>query len=135
MPEEVVRTPVGYKTIATGGAPARAIFPVFNTDTDPGPPQLSYKVIAGDDLASIIILGRNLAGIVSVNVSQDVNVAGNGGTAPVVGAGVIVTDTSITVPLDASLGAAQGDFWGIYLTDGDGNVYGAPSPLQIVVGL
>ncbi len=133
MPQEVVRTPVGYKTIETGGAPARAVFPVFDTATNPGPPELSYKVAAGAAAASITILGRNLTGIVSVDVSQDVNVAGNGGTAPVVGA-IVVADTSITVPLDASLGAAQDDFWGIFLTDGDGNVYTVPSPLQVVVG-
>jgi len=132
MPQEVVRTPVGFKAIETGGAPARAVFPVFNDVVDPGPPGLTYKAIAGDDLGSIIILGRNLTGIVSVDVSTDVNVAGNGGPSPVVGA-LIVTDTSITVPLDGSQGPTiAGDYWGIFLTDADGNVYGAPSPLKIV---
>ena len=132
MPEEVVRTPVGYKTIDTGGAPARAIFPVFDTDTDPGPPQLSYKIPAGSAAGSITILGRNLTGIIGVNVATDVKVSGNGSPPPAVGA-LIVTDTSIIVPLDATP-SAQDDFWGIYLTDGDGNVYGAPSPLEIVGG-
>jgi len=131
MPEEVVRTPVGYKTIETGGAPARAIFPVFDTDTNPGPPELSYKVPEGPG-GQIIIRGRNLTGIIGVNVATDVKVSGNATAAPAVGA-LVVTDTQITVPLDATP-STDGDFWGIYLTDGDGNVYGAPSPLQIVVG-
>lgn len=114
------------------GAPARAIFPVQDTVTDPGDPQLMYKVVAGDDLASIVILGSNLTGIVSVDASTDVKVGGNAGTAPVVGT-IVVADTNIVVPLDATNSTA-GDFWGILLTDGDGNVYAAPSPVGPVVG-
>ena len=133
MPEEVVRTPVGFKTIETGGAPARVVFPVFDDQLDGTPPLLAYQIFPGDDSAQIIILGRNLTGIVSVDASQDVNVAGNGGGAPVVGA-LIVTDTSIVVPLNG-VATQLGDFWGIFLTDGDGNVYEAPSPVRVAGGV
>ncbi len=133
MPEEVVRTPVGFKTLDTGSAPARAVFPVFDNNLDPTPPQLAYQIFPGDDSAQIIILGRNLTGIVSVDASTDVNVAGNPGGAPVVGA-LTVTNTSIIVPVDCTA-CEIGDFWGIFLTDGDGNVYEAPSPLRPAGGV
>ena len=69
MPEEVVRTPVGYKTIETGGAPARVVFPVFDEQLDGNPPRLAYQIFPGDDSASITILGRNLTGIVAVGIA------------------------------------------------------------------
>lgn len=111
-----------------GGAPARAILPVFDTSTDGAGPGLSYKVGGGDDLGQIIILGENLLGITVVDVSTDVQVGGNVGPAPIVGA-LVVADTSIIVPLDASL-SPPFDLWGIILRDAAGNVYGAPSPLK-----
>jgi len=117
------------KRLAKGGAPARAILPVFDTVTDGSGPGLAYKVFAGDDLGSIVILGENLTGITGVDVSTDVRVGGSSGPPPIVGA-LTVADTSIIVPLDASLS----DFpamWGIILRDAAGNVYGAPSPLKI----
>jgi len=110
-----------------GGAPARAILPVF--DTSGSGPGLAYQVFAGDDLASIIILGENLTGITVVDVSTDVQVGGSAGPAPIVGA-LVVADTSIIVPLDATLSGFPAR-WGIILRDADGNVYGAPSPINI----
>ncbi len=110
-----------------GGAPARAILPVF--DNEGSGPALAYQVFAGDDLASIVILGENLTGIADVDVSTDVQVGGNAGPAPIVGV-LFVADTSITVSLDTTL-SSFGDRWGIILRDADGNVYGAPSPLNI----
>ena len=133
MPEEVVRTPVGFKAIETGGAPARVVFPVFDDNLEPSQPLLAYQIFPGDDSASIVILGRNLTGIVAVDASTDVNVAGNGGDAPVVGA-LTVTDTSIIVPLDGT-DTQLDDYWGIFLTDGDGNVYEAPSPVRVAGGV
>jgi len=112
-----------------GGDPERAVLPVFDVVTDFGGPGLVYKVQAGDDLASIVILGLNLTGITAVDVLTDVKVGGNAGPAPVVGA-LVVADTSIIVPLDATLSTID-DFWGIILRDAAGNVYGAPSPLKI----
>lgn len=114
---------------AGGGAPARAILPVFDINTDPAGPGLVYKVAAGDDLGSITIRGENLTGITVVDVSTDVQVGGNAGPPPIVGA-LIVADTSIVVPIDATASFAN-DFWGIILRDGAGNVYGAPSPLKL----
>ncbi len=122
------------RRLARGGAPVRAILPVFDIVTDPGPPGLAYKVAVGDDLGSIVILGENLTGITTVDVSTDVNVGGNGSPPPVVGP-LTVTDTSILVPIDASGSLFAGDFWGIILRDAAGNVYGAPSPLNIFAQL
>lgn len=120
-----------WKHHTADGAPARAILPVF--DTEGAGPALAYQVIAGDDSAQIIIRGENLTGITEVDVSTDVNVPGpNPGDPPIVGA-LTVTDTSIIVPLNAE----ESDFqalWGIILRDGDGNVYGAPSPIHIFNG-
>ena len=101
---------------------------MFDTVTDGGGPGLVYKVGAGDDLGSFVIQGENLTGIASVAL-VDVKVGGNAGPAPVLGA-LVVADTTIDVPADGT-NAVGDDFWGIILTDGDGNVYGAPSPLKI----
>ncbi len=132
MPQEVVRTPVGYKTIETGAAPARAIFPVFHTNAG-FPPDLAYKVEVLPDPATteITILGRNLDGITGVNVDTDVNVGGNGAEPPFI-TNTVFGPTSIVVTLDSSQ-TDNGDFWGIFLTDADGNVYEAPSPIEIFV--
>jgi len=116
-----------WKHHTADGAPARAILPVF--DSDGAGPGLSYQVSAGDDSAFIIIRGENLTGITEVDVSTDVYVQGSAGDPPLVGA-LVVADTFITVPLNA----LASDFparWGIILRDGDGNVYGAPSPINI----
>lgn len=112
-----------------GGAPARAVLPVFDLVTDGAGPGLVYKVGAGDDLGSIVVRGENLTGITTVEVNRDVQVGGNSGPAPSVGL-LIVTDTAITVPIDASAATAN-DLWGVILRDADGNVYAAPSPLKI----
>ena len=117
---------------AGGGAPARAILPIMDTETDSAGPGLSYKAGEGDDLASIVIQGLNLTGIATVAVNRDVRGAtgsSNTGPAPVVGT-LTVNDTFIVVPLDCTNCDFQ-DLWGIILTDGDGNVYGAPSPVKI----
>ena len=114
------------KQFAKGGAPVRAILPVFDTVATPG---LAYKSSVIDDADVIVIQGENLEGITEVDVSTDVNVSGNGGPSPTI-VGVVVLDTSITVTLDGTA-SNTGDMWGIILRDGDGNVYGAPSPLTI----
>jgi len=130
MPQEVVRTPVGYKAVETGGAPARAIFPVFDDLLDPFPtPGLAYKVEAATQVdQTFIIRGVNLDGIVSVDVSEDVNVAGNGAPAPLIQS-VVFGPTSIAVTIDTSQGN-NGSIWGVLLTDANGNQYAAPSPLK-----
>ena len=134
MPQEVVRTPVGYKAIETGSAPARAIFPVYDTAVDPFPtPNLAYKVEAQTQVVqTFIIRGVNLDGIVGVDVSEDVNVAGNGSPAPIIQS-IVFGPTSITVDLDTSQGN-DGSMWGVLLTDADGNQYAAPSPIKEWVG-
>lgn len=139
-PQEMMRRPGGGLSRATvktmikrfapgGGAPARAVLPVFDLLTDGGGPALVYKVAAGDDLASIVILGENLTGITVVDVSTDVKVGGNTAAPPTVGP-LVVADTSIVVPLNAALSDVD-DYWGIILRDAAGNVYGAPSPIKI----
>jgi hypothetical protein len=105
------------------------VLPVFDLVTDGAGPGLVYKVGAGDDLGSIVVRGENLTGITTVEVNRDVQVGGNSGPAPSVGL-LIVTDTAITVPIDASAATAN-DLWGVILRDADGNVYAAPSPLKI----
>lgn len=112
------------------GAPARAILPVFDVDTDADGPGLAYKVRRNNDTDQIIIRGEGLIGITVVDLSTDVQVGGNVGGAPVVDGALVVTDTSITVPIDAS-GTSDNDMWGVILRDADGNVYGAPSAIKI----
>jgi len=112
--------------------PARAILPIMDTITDSAGPGLSYKAGEGDDLAQIIIQGSNLTGITTVDVNVDVRGptgSANTGPAPVTGA-LVVNDDNIVVPLDCTNCDFE-DMWGIVLTDGDGNVYGAPSPVKI----
>jgi len=128
--ERVQGTSRGWKDHTPGnggGAPARAILPVFDDVLGPGFPGLTYKVDTEQDEV-IVVRGKGLTGIVSVTL-RDVQVGGNGGNAPIVD-NIVVADTAITVTLNAS-GSDNGDLWGIILADGDGNVYGAPSSIYI----
>lgn len=120
-----------HAPVAAGGAPARAILPVFDVFTDGAGPGLAYK-ITNQPGQSIIVRGKGLTGIVSADVSTDVQVGGNAGPPPGIDS-IVVLDAAITINLDGT-GTANGDEWGIILTDGAGNVYGAPSPLKVSVG-
>jgi hypothetical protein len=111
------------------GGPVRAILPVFDTDTDGFGPELTYKLQVNSQ-GVIVIRGEGLAGITIVDPTTDVKVGGNTGVAPTVVGVPVVTDTTVTVTLDGA-GGADFDFWGITLRDGDGNAYGAPSPLKV----
>ena len=105
--------------------PSRAMFPVFDST------ELAYRVSAAGQ-GTITILGRGLEEIVAVEVGRDVKVGGNSGAAPTVGT-LTVTDTSITVPLDATA-STQDDIWGVILRDGEGRPFACPSPLLIQPG-
>lgn len=115
-----------------GGAPARAILPVYDRDKSGSfSPFLSYAVEgASSTPQTLVIQGSNLTGIATLAL-VDVKVGGSGNPAPTVDT-VVVTDTTITVTLDTSA-TGNDDMWGIILTDGDGNVYGAPSPIHTYV--
>ena len=131
--ERVLGSAVGWKNHSEGGggAPARAILPVYDILTDGSGPALAYKITnqAGQ---SIVIRGKGLTGITTVDVSRDVQVGGNAGPPPGIDS-IVVLDAAITINLDGT-GTENGDEWGIILTDGAGNVYGAPSPLKVSVG-
>lgn len=114
-----------------GGAANVAIFPNFDSVLDPNDPHLVYMAVQGDDLASFIILGRNLGDITTVSF-EDVKVGGNTGAAPSINS-LTVAATSIIVRIDAGA-ATTNDYWGVLCTDSDGNVYASPSPLRIVAG-
>jgi len=113
------------------GAPARAILPRLDLLDGGGGPALTYKLEVGET-NTIVIQGKNLEGLVAFDF-VDVQAGGNAGAAPTVVGTPVVTDTTITMELDGTDGE-NFDFWGILLTDGDGNVYGAPSPLKLWVG-
>lgn len=115
-----------------GGAPVRAILPVFDSSNAPA---LAYQVSAIDAANVIVIRGENLTGITVVDVTTDVQVGGNGGAPPTIVGAPVVLDTSITVTLDAVGIVVVGDKWGIILRDAAGNVYGAPSPINIFAPL
>ena len=114
-----------------GGAANVAIFPNFDSVLDPNDPHLVYMAVQGDNAASFIILGRNLGDIATVSF-EDVKVGANTGAAPTVNS-LTVAATSIIVRINA-VGTTTNDYWGVLCTDGDGNVYAAPSPLRIVGG-
>ena len=122
---QLIGAPLGFPETSL---PTRAVLPVFD-DVNGTAPDLAYKIEVDDVAASITILGEGLTGITGVDVMDDVNAAGNAGDPPVVGT-LVVTDTSITVPLDATDTAAD-DFWGVVLSDAAGNEYRSPSPLKI----
>lgn len=113
----------------SGAVPGRVILPVFDDNTDAAAPGLTYKVLAGSAVEQITVQGESLTGIVTVDVSRDVNVAGNGGVAPTVDS-IVVIDARIVVNLDCTACEAL-DFWGIILRDAAGNAYGAPSPIKV----
>jgi hypothetical protein len=108
-------------------APTRLIFPVFDDST--AAPLLTYKAVQAAGAEIIFLQGENFTGITAVAIARDVKVGGNTGSAPVVSS-ILVTDARITVTLDCTLCTAE-DYWGVRISDADGNLYGAPSPLRI----
>jgi len=106
-----------------------------NRNTDGFGPQLAYKAERVEPFLPsqvFTILGSNLDGITGVNLDTDVNVAGNSGEPPVA-TNLVVGPTSIAVTI-AMANTDNNDFWGVLLTDADGNQYAAPSPLMIFQG-
>lgn len=118
-------------TAPSSGAPTRVVFPIF--DDSAAAPLLTYKATQGGGAVEITIEGENLTGITTVDVSRDVDAAGNTGTAPTV-SGIVVTADTVVATLDCS-SCTTGDYWGVNLSDASGNEYGAPSPLRITVGI
>jgi len=134
MTQRVQGAQASWKQHSGTGQPdptQRAILPVFDgSDPDPAAPGLTYKVVAGAAAEVIVVQGRNLADLASVNVGTPVKVGGNGGAAPAV-LTVVPTGNDVTITLDCTP-CAPDDYWGLLLLDGDGNFYAAPSPIKVV---